>query len=101
MYKKSILIIGSLLLLTSLTGSNAKAMTGLGFGVHGGVITGYNNQTLEQSFRQSFGDLSDFRLKRDMTDFGVHIDMNTFHVIAFDVNGDYMWRNQNVSFVSG
>lgn len=101
MLRKSIYVIAIFMLVTSLTISKAQAAPGLGFGVHGGVITGYNNETLRESIRQSFSDLSDFNLQKDMTDFGLHLDMNSFHIIAFDVTGDYMWRTQNIAFTSG
>ncbi len=97
MLKKSLILTAVLAVMAS----TSFAASGIGFGVHGGLVTGFNNQTLEQSVRQAGNDFSNFKFSHDMTDMGIHLDMNTLQVIAFDIYADYMWKTFNHSFTSG
>lgn len=75
-------------------GSRAYAgISGLGLGVHGGIVSGYDNPVLEQGIPfDSLGiDMSD-----KMTDLGAHLKIGTFRVIEFDLSLDYAWKKQGI-----
>lgn len=87
---KKLIIIAITLALTP----NAFAgLSGLGFGVHGGIVSGYDNPGLEESI---LGDFPAFELTGDMYDIGAHLNIGTFRVIEFDANLDYAWKKQEV-----
>ena len=71
-------------------------ITGLGFGVHGGIVSGYNNETLEQSVKDAFQNFTDFSLSKEMTGIGAHVKVGTLRVIDLDGSLDYAWKKQNV-----
>jgi opacity protein-like surface antigen len=80
-----------------LAGSRAFAgLSGLGLGVHGGLISGYDNQVLEDSILSQF---ASFDMSDNMTDIGAHLKIGTFRVVEFDLNLDYAWKKQEI--VSG
>lgn len=80
-----------------LAGSSAYAgVTGLGFGIHGGVVSGYNNLTLEESVKDAYRNLTDFSLSKNMTDVGIHLNINTLRIVQLDANVDYAWKTQKV-----
>lgn len=66
---------------------------GLGFGVHGGYITGFTNESLEQSIRSN---INDFELRKNMPDLGVHLDITAMRSVGFDLFLDYAWKTQAV-----
>lgn len=76
-----------------LTASGASAgMSGLGLGVHGGIVSGYDNPELSEGISDSLGiDVSD-----KMTDLGIHLKIGTFRVVEFDLNLDYAWKKQDM-----
>jgi opacity protein-like surface antigen len=71
-------------------------ITGLGFGVHGGIVSGYNNKTLEQSVKDAFQSFTDFSLSKNMTGIGVHVKVGTLRIIDLDGSLDYAWKKQTV-----
>lgn len=80
-----------------LVGSRAFAgLSGLGLGVHGGLISGYDNQVLEDSILSQF---ASFDMSDKMTDIGAHLKIGTLRVVEFDLNLDYAWKKQEI--VSG
>ncbi len=67
-------------------------MSGLGLGVHGGIISGYDNPVLAESISDSLGiDMSD-----QMTDLGAHLKIGTFRIVEFDLSLDYAWKKQDL-----
>jgi opacity protein-like surface antigen len=86
MSKKAFSVIAMILLLAS---SGHAGLTGIGFGVHGGVISGYNNLTLEESVKAAFGD---FSLEKNMPDLGIHVVISTLRIVTFDGSFDYGWK---------
>jgi opacity protein-like surface antigen len=86
MLKKAIPIIALILTLVS---SGHTSLTGIGFGIHGGTISAYNNLTLEQSIKTIF---NDFTLKKNMPDIGIHLKISTLRIITFDGSFDYGWQ---------
>jgi opacity protein-like surface antigen len=71
-------------------------VTGLGFGIHGGIVSGYDNPTLEQSVKDAFQSLTDFSLSKDMTNVGIHLKVGTLRVIDLNASLDYTWKSQNI-----
>lgn len=90
---RKVLLVAALVL----TGSTAFAgLSGLGLGVHGGLISGYDNQVLEDSILSEY---AGFDMSDKMTDIGAHLKIGTFKVVEFDLNLDYAWKKQEI--VSG
>ncbi len=88
---KKLIILSSLIM----TAPSAFAgLSGLGLGVHGGVVSGYDNPALQESF---VGDFPAFDLTASMYDIGAHLNIGTFRVIEFDANLDYAWKKQEVA----
>jgi opacity protein-like surface antigen len=76
-----------------LTASSANAgMSGLGLGVHGGIVSGYDNPGLSEGVGDSLG----IDVSGKMTDLGVHLKIGTFRVVEFDLNLDYAWKKQDM-----
>jgi len=71
-------------------------LSGLGFGVHGGVIFGYDNPILEQSILTD-PQFTGFDLAGTMYDVGGHVNIGTFRIIEFDANLDYAWKKQELA----
>jgi len=87
---KKALTLGALLLVSA----NAQAsLTGIGFGIHGGTISGYNNLTLEQSVKAAY---SDFSLNKNMPDIGFHVVVSTLRIVTIDGSLDYGWKKVDV-----
>lgn len=80
-----------------LAGSRAFAgLSGLGLGIHGGVVSGYDNPALKEGIPlDSLG----IDLSEKMTDIGAHLKIGTFRIVGFDLNIDYAWKKQEI--VSG
>lgn len=70
-------------------------LSGIGIGVHGGIVSGYDNPTLENSI---IADplFSGFELSKGMYDIGAHVNIGTLRIIEFDGNIDYAWKKQEV-----
>lgn len=85
MLRKTLIILAVLL-----SSANSYAsLTGICFGVHGGIVSGYNNLTLEQSIKVVN---SNFSLKNNMPDLGVHVIIGTLRIITIDGSVDYGWK---------
>lgn len=89
MLRKTLIILGILIFSTNLY----AGVTGIGFGVHGGLVSGYNNLTLEQSVKDAY---SDFSLTKNMPDLGVHVIIGTLRIITVDGSVDYGWKKVDV-----
>ena len=78
-----------------LAGTNTSfGLSGLGLGLHGGLISGYDNPVLEEGIPlDSLG----IDITEEMTDIGAHLNIGTFRVIEFDLNIDYAWKKQEIS----
>lgn len=71
-------------------------VTGFGFGIHGGIVSGYNNLTLENSVKDAYQEITDFSLSKNMADIGFHINIGTLRVIDIEGSFDYGWKKQKV-----
>lgn len=71
-------------------------VTGIGFGIHGGIVSGYNNETLENSVKDAYSDITDFSLSKNMADLGFDINIGTLRVIDIEGSFDYGWKKQKV-----
>jgi opacity protein-like surface antigen len=92
MLRKSLTLIAALLL-----SANADAsITGLGFGIHGGAVSGYNNLSLEESIGRADSTLRNFSLSKNMTNLGVHLNIGTLRIVQLDANIDYAWKKQKI-----
>jgi len=87
----------NIVLVVALTLTGAKAfagLSGLGLGIHGGVISGYDNPALKEGIPlDSLG----IELSEKMTDIGVHLNIGSFRIIEFDLNIDYAWKKQEIA----
>jgi opacity protein-like surface antigen len=93
MLRKLASVIAPILILIS---SSHASLTGLGIGVHGGLVSSYNNLTLEQSIRAAN---SNFSLKKNMPDVGIHLIVGTLRIVTLDGSLDYGWKK--LAVVSG
>ncbi len=88
---RNVLLVAALVLV----GSRAFAgASGLGLGIHGGMISGYDNPVLKDSILSHF---AGFDMSEKMTDIGAHLRIGTFRVIEFDLNIDYAWKKQEIA----
>ena len=90
---KKLILIASFVFLAS---NSYAGLTGLGIGIHGGIISGYDNPVLESSILSQY---TGFDFPDQMTNIGLHINIGTLRIIEFDVSADYAWKKQEV--VSG
>ncbi len=69
--------------------------TWAGLGIHGGYITGYQNRSVEQSIKDAYGNIVDFKLAGSMHDVGA--DYRAFSgMFGLDLSVDYAWRSQEI-----
>jgi len=68
-------------------------LTGIGIGIHGGIVSGYDNPVLEDSLTNEYGDI-DF--SDNMTNIGMHVDIGTLRIIEFDGSIDYSWKKHEI-----
>ena len=88
---KKLILIASFVFLAS----NAYAgLTGLGIGIHGGVVSGYDNPVLEDSILSLY---TDFDFPDQMTNIGLHLNIGTLRIIEFDASVDYAWKKEEIS----
>ena len=88
--KKIVLILSVIFI-----GPNAfGGISGLGLGIHGGMISGYDNPVLKDSILSHF---ASFDMSEKMTDIGAHLNIGTFKIIEFDLNIDYAWKKQEIA----
>jgi len=70
-------------------------LTGLGIGIHGGIISGYDNPVLENSLEDYFiNQAIDF--SESMTNIGLHVNIGTLRIIEFDASADYAWQKHEI-----
>jgi opacity protein-like surface antigen len=86
-------IVFASLILFLLVGSEAGAITGLGFGVRGGVIQGYQNDKL-----------NDIPTGKDdwlenMPMVGVHLKIGTLRIIHLEASVEYAWKKQDIDLI--
>ncbi|UCE67872.1 MAG: hypothetical protein JSU85_07665 [Candidatus Zixiibacteriota bacterium] len=84
----------ALFIVVASVASNANAgLTGIGIGIHGGIVSGYDNPVLEDSLIQQYTDI-DFA--DNMTNIGMHVDIGTLRIIEFDGSIDYSWKKHEI-----
>jgi len=93
-------LVVALIVLFAASGASA-GLTGLGIGIHGGIISGYDNPSLEtglEGFLDTLGvfDMADFEMPDDMKNFGAHVNIGTLRVIEFDIALDYAWQKKTL-----
>ncbi len=69
-------------------------LTGIGIGIHGGIISGYDNPVLEDSLVQQYTNI-DFA--DNMTNLGMHVNVGTLRIIEFDGSLDYAWKKHEIT----
>jgi opacity protein-like surface antigen len=75
-------------------------LTGIGIGIHGGIISGYDNPVLENSLVEQFAALPipiDIDFPDKMTNIGMHVDIGTLRIIEFDGSLDYAWNKHDLA----
>jgi len=85
--KKTILSAAVIVLIAA---SNSFALTGLGFGVRAGYVTGLDTGPIEDWARGLNADAS---VDDKMTMVGAHLNIGTLPMIDFDVAIEYAWKN--------
>jgi opacity protein-like surface antigen len=81
------------LILFLVAGSEAGAITGLGFGVRGGVIQGYQNDKLNDIPTGKEDWLE------NMPMVGVHLKIGTFRIIHLEASLEYAWKKQDIDLI--
>jgi hypothetical protein len=75
-------------------------LTNIGIGIHGGIISGYDNPVLENSLVEQFAALPipivDLDIPDKMTNIGMHVDIGTLRIIEFDGSLDYAWNKHDL-----
>jgi opacity protein-like surface antigen len=87
---KKLVFIGVIALISSTANAG---LSGIGIGIHGGVVSGYDNPVLEDSLIQEYTQI-DF--SGNMTNIGMHVNIGTLRIIEFDGSLDYAWKKQEV-----
>jgi hypothetical protein len=76
-------------------------LTGIGIGIHGGIISGYDNPILENTLVEQFAALPipilDLDIPDKMTNIGMHVDIGTLRIIEFDGSLDYAWNKHDLA----
>lgn len=73
-------------------------LTGIGIGIHGGIVSGYDNPVLEDSLVEQFAAyLIDIDFPDKMTNIGMHVDIGTLRIIEFDGSLDYSWNKHDLA----
>jgi len=81
MRKLWLLILGSVLFLFA---GSSQALTGLGFGIRGGLVQNYDNPTLK---------VNSVDLNR-MQMIGGHIKIGTLRIVDLEVSAEYAWKKK-------
>lgn len=89
---KRITVVATILLLVS--GTTSYAITGLGFGIRGGVVAGLENDNLD-SFIKTINPSSE--LSKNMTMIGGHLKIGTLPVIDFELALEYAWKKKEMT----
>jgi len=91
---KRITVLAAILFLIPATTS--YAITGLGFGIRGGMVAGLENDNLD-SFIKEIDSTS--ALSKNMTMIGGHLKIGTLPIIDFELALEYAWKKKEI--VSG
>ncbi len=70
-------------------------ITGLGLGIHGGIVSGYKNPILQESIIIN-PTYAGFDLTNKMTDIGAHLNIGTLQIIDIVLDLDYAWKKQQI-----
>lgn len=89
---KRITILAAILFLIPATTS--YAITGLGFGIRGGMVAGLENDNLD-SFIKAIDSTS--ALSKNMTMIGGHLKIGTLPVIDFELALEYAWKKKEIT----
>ena len=69
-------------------------LTNIGIGIHGGVISGYDNPVLEDTLVRQYTQI-DF--SGNMNNLGMHVNIGTLRIIEFDGSLDYAWKKHEIT----
>ncbi len=72
---------------------NSFAITGLGFGVRGGLVAGLDTGGIEEIVRESNPDAT---VDDNMTMIGGHVKIGTLPVLDFEVAAEYAWKKMDL-----
>jgi opacity protein-like surface antigen len=89
---KRITVLAAILFLIPATVS--YAITGLGFGIRGGMVAGLQNDNLD-SFIKAIDSTS--ALSKNMTMIGGHLKIGTLPVIDFELALEYAWKKKEIT----
>jgi len=89
---KRITVLAAILFLIPATTS--YAITGLGFGIRGGMVAGLENDNLD-SFIKTIDPNSS--LSKNMTMIGGHLKIGTLPVIDFELALEYAWKKKEIT----
>jgi len=73
----------------------ASAVTGLGFGIHGGL--GMNYSFSDVATDEAVDSLVPVDFEDNLTVIGGHVNIGTFPVLDFTIFGDYAWKSTDIS----
>ncbi len=83
----------SIVLAMALTGT-ASALTGLGLGIRGGIVTGFENKALDRVVQLVD---STAALDSKMTMLGAHLKIGTLPVLDFEFAGEVAWHKTQLT----
>ena len=75
-------------------GVTSHAITGLGFGIRGGMVAGLQNSNLDD-FIKTIN--PDSELSNNMTMIGGHLKIGTLPVIDFELALEYAWKKKEIA----
>ncbi len=86
-----------IVVVASLASTANAGLTGIGIGIHGGIVSGYDNPILKNTLVDQFGALLiDIDFPDNMTNVGMHVDIGTLRIIEFDGSLDYAWNKHEL-----
>lgn len=89
---KRITVLGTILLFALVNSS--FAITGLGFGIRGGIVAGLENDRLDDFIK---GIDSTSALSKNMTMIGGHLKIGTLPIIDFELALEYAWKKKEIT----
>jgi len=89
---KRITVLGTILLFALVNSS--FAITGLGFGIRGGIVAGLENDRLDDFIK---GIDSSSALSKNMTMIGGHLKIGTLPIIDFELALEYAWKKKEIT----
>jgi len=88
---KRITVLAAILFLIPATSS--YAITGLGFGIRGGMVAGLENDKLDSFIKEIDPNSS---LSKNMTMIGGHLKIGTLPIIDFELALEYAWKKKEI-----